>query len=181
MRHLVATSLVVLLLVSGCAPVDDGAAGSAASTPVESDSAPAAPSPSPSKAPRLTVGEAAARYLEVVRPYNEALEALEVAINTGQPVDVQRKRAASTVATLRAEIDALRGTRWPADVEPHALSLAAAGEQAVPSWETAAAATTPDDLVAAVLAAMEHDDQAAADAIRELLTLDQYDEGDYSS
>jgi hypothetical protein len=36
-------------------------------------------------------------------------------------------------------------------------------------------------VVAAVLAAMEHDDQAAADAIRELLALDQYDEGDYSS
>jgi hypothetical protein len=35
--------------------------------------------------------------------------------------------------------------------------------------------------VTAVLAALEHDDQAAADAIRRLLSLDQYDEGDYSS
>jgi hypothetical protein len=178
MRRLVPT-FVVLLLGSGCASVDNGAPGSADSTPVKSASAPA--TPSPSETPRLTVGEAATRYLEVVRPYNEALEALETAINTGQPVDVQRKQAASTVAALRAEIDALRGTRWPADVEPHAMSLAAASEQAIPSWETAAAATTPDDLVAAVLAAMEHDDQAAADAIRELLALDQYDEGDYSS
>lgn len=186
MRLLVTTSLL-LLLVSGCASVDDRAPGSAPVAPSASGSATAAPTPSPtadpspSEAPRLTVEEAAARYLDVVQPYNEALESLETAINTGQPVDVQQKQAESTVAALREEIDALRGTRWPDDVEPHALRLAAAGEEAVPSWEAAAAATTGDDMVAAVLAAMEHDDQAAADAIRELLVLDRYDEGDYSS
>jgi hypothetical protein len=178
MRRLVTTSLV-LLLVGGCAAVGDGE--TRASAPTSSPSVAAVSSPSPSEAPRLTAEEAAVRYLEVVRPYNEALEALETAINTGQPVDVQKEHAMATVAALRAEIEALRGTRWPADVEPHAVSLAAASEKAVPSWEAAAAAATSDDVVAAVLAAMEHDDQAAADAIRELLALDQYDEGDYSS
>ena len=85
------------------------------------------------------------------------------------------------MSALRTEIEALRGARWPAKVEPHALSLADAGEQAVPSWEAATTAATPEDMVTAVLAALEHDDQAAADAIRQLLSLDQYDEGDYSS
>lgn len=176
MRRLITTSLA-LLLASGCASAADGAPEPAA--PTTQTSGPA--SASPSEAARLGAEEAAVRYLKIVRPYNEALEALETAINTGQPVDVQREQAAATLAALRAEIKALRGTRWPAKVEPHALSLADAGEQAVPSWEAATAATTSENMVTAVLAALEHDDQAAADAIRRLLSLDQYDEGDYPS
>ena len=184
MRRLITTSLV-LLLASGCASTADSAAEPAA--PAPRTSAPASASPSetvgtaPSEPARLGGEEAAVRYLEIVRPYNEALEALETAINTGQPVEAQQEQAAATLTELRAEIKALRGERWPAKVEPHARSLADAGEQAVPSWEAAVAAATAEDMVAAVLAALEHDDQAAADAIRRLLALDQYDERDYSS
>lgn len=182
MRRLITTSLA-LLLVSGCAGTADGMPEPAARTPQASTSASASPSPSeaPSEPARLGTEEAAVRYLEVVRPYNEALEALETAINTGRPVEVQQEHAAATLATLGAEIEALRGERWPAEVEPHVRSLADASEQAVPSWEAAAAATTSEDMVAAVLAALDHDDQAAADAIRRLLSLDQYDEGEYTS
>ncbi|WP_460889561.1 hypothetical protein [Promicromonospora xylanilytica] len=136
---------------------------------------------SPSEAARLGPEEAAVRYLEIVRPYNEALEALETAINTGQPVEVQQERATATLTALRAEIKELRDARWPTDVEPHVLALADAGDEAVPSWEAAIAATTSENMVATVLAALEHDDQGAADAIRRLLALDQYDESDYSS
>ena len=187
MRRLITTSLV-LLLVTGCASIADSAPEPAAPTPQTTEpssaSTPRTPEPAgtaPSEAPRLGVEEAAVRYLEIVRPYNEALEALETAINTGQPVDVQQEQAAATVTALHTEITELRNVRWPAEVEPHVLALADAGDQAVPSWETAAAATTSDSMVTAVLAALEHDDQAAADAIRRLLALDQYDEGDYSS
>lgn len=180
MRHLIITSLV-LLLASGCAGVADGAPEPAAPTPRTSTPTAAPASAPPSEPARLGAEEAAVRYLEIVRPYNEALEALEAAINTGQPVDVQREQATATLTALRSEVKALRGARWPAKVEPHALSLADAGEQAVPSWEAATAAATPEDMVTAVLAALEHDDQAAADSIRQLLSLDQYDEGDYSS
>lgn len=189
MRRLITTSLVLLLasvLASGCASTEDGASEPAAPAAQASGPASAAPqtsepaSAAPSEPARLGAEEAAAQYLETVRPYNETLEALETAINTGQPVEAQQERAAETLAALRAEIKALRAVRWPADVEPHALSLADAGEQAVPSWEAAAAAATPEDMVTAVMAALEQDDQAAADAIRELLSLDQYDEGDYS-
>lgn len=176
MRRLI-TTFLVLLLASGCASAVDGASEPAAPTPQTSGPA----SASPSEAARLGAEEAAVRYLEIVRPYNETLEALETAINTGQPLDVQREQAAATLTALRAEIKALRAARWPAKVEPHALSLADAGERAVPSWEAATAATTSENMVTAVLAALEHDDQAAADAIRRLLSLDQYDEGDYPS
>ncbi|MDR7385076.1 hypothetical protein [Promicromonospora iranensis] len=185
MRRLITTSLV-LLLASGCASTSDSASpavptaqasGPTSAAPRTSEPASAAPS----EAARLGAKEAAAQYLEAVRPYNEALEELETAINTGQPVEIQRERAAATLTALRAEIKTLRGARWPAKVEPHALSLADAGEGAVPSWKAATAATTAEDMVTAVLAALEHDDQAAADAIRRLLSLDQYDEGDYSS
>jgi TolA-binding protein len=176
MRRLITTSLL-LLLVSGCASTADGAAEPAA--PTAQTSAPA--SAAPSKPARLGTEEAAVLYLEAVRPYNEALEELETAINTGQPVEVQQERAAATLTALGAEIKALRAARWPAEVEPHALRLADAGEHAVPSWEAAAAATTSEAMVTAVMGALEHDDQAAADAIRRLLSLDQYDEGDYSS
>jgi hypothetical protein len=187
MRRLITTSLV-LLLASGCASAADSAPEPAAPTPQASEPAPAPPSEAsepasaaPSEAARLGAEEAAGRYLEIVRPYNEALEALETAINTGQPVDVQREQAAATLTALRAETKALREVRWPAKVAPHAVTLADAGKQAVPSWEAATAATTSEDMVTAVLAALDHDDQAAADAIRRLLSLDQYDEGDYSS
>jgi hypothetical protein len=176
MRRLITTSLV-LLLACGCASAAGSASEPAAPTPQTSGPA----SASPSEAARLGAEEAAVRYLEIVRPYNETLEALETAINTGQPLDVQREQAAATLTALRAEIKALRAARWPAKVEPHALSLADAGERAVPSWEAATAATTSENMVTAVLAALEHDDQAAADAIRRLLSLDQYDEGDYPS
>lgn len=186
MRRLITTSLV-LLLASGCASTADGAAEPAAptaqtaepGTPTPQTSGPA--SAPPSEPPRLGAEEAAVRYLEIVRPYNESLEELETAINTGQPVDVQREHATATLAALRAEMKALRGARWPTEVERHALSLADAGKQAVPSWEAATTAATSEDMVTAVLAALEHDDQAAADAIRRLLSLDQYDESDYSS
>ncbi|MEU4364022.1 hypothetical protein [Promicromonospora sp. NPDC023987] len=187
MHRLITTSLA-LLLVSGCASTVAGAPEPAASTPQTTEpssaSTPRTPEPAataPSEAPRLGAEEAAVGYLEIVRPYNEALEALETAINTGQPVDVQQEQAVATLTALRAEIKELRDVRWPAKVEPHALALADAGDQAVPSWEAAAAATTSDSMVTAVLAALEHDDQAAADAIRRLLALDQYEEGDYSS
>lgn len=187
MRRLITTSLA-LLLVTGCASIADSTPEPGAATPqaTESSPAPTPPtpepaSPSPSEAARLGTEEAAVRYLEIVRPYNEALEALETAINTGQPVDVQQEQAAATVTALHTEITELRNVRWPAEVEPHVLALADAGDEAVPSWETAAAATTSETMITAVLAALEHDDQAAADAIRRLLALDQYDESDYSS
>jgi hypothetical protein len=186
MRRLITTSLV-LLLVTGCASTADGAPEPAVPTAQTSGpaSAPRQPSASASAAPsepaRLGAEEAAVHYLDAVRPYNEALEELETAINTGQPVEVQREQATATLTALKVEIKALRGARWPAKVEPHALSLADAGERALPSWKAATAATTAEDMVTAVLAALEHDDQAAADAIRRLLSLDQYDEGDYSS
>jgi hypothetical protein len=189
MRRLITTSLV-LLLASGCASTVDDEPGPAAptaraaapATPAPPTSGPAvAPSSEPAEPARLGTEEAAVRYLEIVRPYNEAIEALETAINTGQPVDVQQEQAAATLAALRTELEGLRAARWPAEVEPHALSLADAGERAVPSWEAATAATTPEGMVDAVLAALEHDDQPAADAIRRLLSLDQYDESDYSS
>lgn len=166
MRRIVAgVVLVVLALpigVSGCAPGGTDAPSAASAAPSPTD---------------LTPEEAGERYLEMVRPYNTVLEQLETAINEGRPLDEQAGLAAATAGALRAEIEGLRATTWPADVQPHAVALADAAEQAVPLWEEASRATTQDALVAAVQAATAPGEDEAA-KIRELLALGAYDESD---
>lgn len=134
----------------------------------------------PSGPAELSLADAADRYLEITRPYNEALEAFEEAFNSGnEDLATLIGMAGDTAAALETEIGELQETAWPAEVQTHVDDLVAASEQALPHWQEAAAAESQEDLLAAAQAAGEQDGGDAGGAIRELLGLDPYDEEDY--
>ena len=74
----------------------------------------------------------------------------------------------------------LQATAWPADVQPAVDELVAESEQAQTYWLQASQAQTRDALIAAAVSAGEHDGGVAADAIRSVLGLGEYNEDDYS-
>ena len=150
---------------------------SAPTTTLTVEAAPSTTSPPPAP---LSKEQAAERYLAIVEPYNVSLEALEQAVNGGKPVDALRTQAASVAEANDTHVRALEATAWPADVQPAVDELVTASEQAQIYWLQAAQAQTREALVAAAVAAGEHDGGAAADAIRNLLGLDAYDEDDYA-
>ncbi|WP_164545047.1 hypothetical protein [Antribacter gilvus] len=140
MHRIVAGGVLITLALSGCSLVgtSEGSAPGSAAT---------------ASAAALTKEEAAQRYAEMVKPYDEVRVALETAISEGRSLEEQAGLAGATAGALRAEIEGLRATTWPDDVQPLAEALAAASEQALPLWEQAAAATTPEDLATAVQSA----------------------------
>jgi hypothetical protein len=163
--------LVLVIALAGCNTATgrgngtSGPAGAATGTWIES--------------PELSRTEAAQRYLAAVRPYNEALEDFEDAVNTGQPLGTQQELAARTAEALAQEIADLRTVAWPADVAPHIEALVAESERALPHWQQAAEAASVEDLLTAVHEAVEFSGTGEAAAVREILDLDEYDEDDY--
>jgi hypothetical protein len=155
----------------------DGVDTAAPSTSVTVEPAPSTTSPPPAP---LSKDQAAERYLAIVEPYNVALEALEQAINGGQPVESLQTQAAAVAAANDTHVQELRATAWPTDVQPAVDDLVAASEQAQTYWLQGSQAPTRDALIAAAVAAGEHDGGTAADTIRSLLGLDDYNEDDYS-
>lgn len=140
--------------------------------------APAPSTTSPPPAP-LSHEQAAERYLAIVEPYNVALEALEQAVNGGQPVEALQTQAAAVVAANDTHMQELGATAWPADVQPAVDELVAESEQAQTYWLEASQAQTREALIAAAVSAGEHDGGAAVDVIRSLLGLGEYNEDDY--
>lgn len=146
-------------------------------TPVATTSpAPAATKSSPAA---LSQEKAAERYLDIVRPYNEALESLEQAVNGGEPLETQTALAADTADALESEIAELRSTTWPSEIGSPVEDLIAVSEKSLEHWREAADAQTQNDLINAVMAAAEFDGGDAATAIREQLGIGPYDENDY--
>lgn len=178
--------LAAAVALAGCAsdPADAGAAATPPST-ATTDATPseattqATPSPAKSTPTAMPMDEAAEHYLEIVRPYNEALEKLEQAVNGGESLETQTALAEDTAAALENEIDQLQSTAWPTEIRSSVDDLAEVSEEALEHWRQAADAQTQDDLISAVLAAAEFDGTDAATAIREYLGLDSYDEDDY--
>src|SRR5690606_28006699 len=172
-----AAGAVVLAIVVGCS--DEARSGTAntslGGTPSSEE---AAPGTREGPSVGLSRERAAERYLAIVEPYNVALEGLEQALDEGLPLDIVRARAEATADANDAHIRDLRAAEWPADVQPHIDELVAESELAQPWWRRAAQAPTRDELVAAVLAAGDHDGSAPARTIRRLLGLEEYDEAD---
>jgi hypothetical protein len=173
-----AAGVVVLTVAMGCSNQPSSGTGDASAS-VTSSADPSSGTTEPPSG-RLSRAAAAERYLAIVEPYNIAYEGLEASINEGLPLETVRARAKATADANDAHIQELRATAWPADVQPHVDELIAESELAQPSWRQAAQATTPEALMDAVLAALEHDGNTAATTIRRLLDLGEYDEADYS-
>jgi hypothetical protein len=136
--------------------------------------------PSTVRSRTLSRAAAAKRYLEIVRPYNVALERLEQAFNAGAPL-VRLRALADAVARSNAEhMRQLRATAWPSAVRAPMEQLLAESAAAQPYWRQAAAANTREELARSLLAAARHDGTSSANKIRNALGLDDYDETDVS-
>src|SRR5215211_6147422 len=148
MRRLLAV-LALALLAGGC-----GGQGSAD---------PAQPAPPPAAAPSassgpsaLTVAAAGPRYLEIVKPYNVALERFEDAAHANTPWRDLRPLAAAVAQANAAHAQALRETPWPEEVRAPMAALLAEIDLAQREWQRVAAAKTADELAQAVRAAAAH-------------------------
>lgn len=175
----IVASLAGLVIGAACSESAGSRAvdASASSTTLTVEPAPSTTSPPPAP---LSKEQAAERYLEIVEPYNVALEALEQAVNGGQPVDSLQTQAEAVAAANDTHMQELQATPWPIDVQPAVDELVAESEQAQTYWLQASQAQTRDALIAAAVSAGEHDGGAAAGTIRSLLGLGGYNEDDYS-
>ncbi|WP_156077016.1 hypothetical protein [Saccharothrix sp. NRRL B-16314] len=180
MRNVVMGALVVLCAVSGCstASTDEVPAAAVAETVATTAATTVGTTASAVPVP-LAKDEAARRYLDIVKPYNEALEHLEQGLNDGRPIAEVQALADATAKANQAHVAELRAVVWPADVVPAMTALIAESEPAQPHWDRAALAPTREAVIEAVKAAIPGGSSEAATTIRTLLSLDKYDERDY--
>ncbi|WP_158009774.1 hypothetical protein [Carbonactinospora thermoautotrophica] len=187
-RPLAALAVAALVAVSGCSDPRPQQPPRLA-PPVQPPAQPPAPvtttvtptptgatlSPTPSTPP-LTREQAAKRYLAIVRPYNQTLERLERAINSGEPLPTLKTLAAQVAEANTTRIRQFQETPWPADVRAPVQELVAQARSAMGPLHQAATAKTREELVSLVLRAGRHDGARQAAEIRKRLKLSQYDE-----
>lgn len=160
--------LALALLTMGCSEARDRPPASAGQ-----QTATEAPSPTPAA---LSLAQAKTRYLEIVTPYNTALEELEKAINAGKPWTTVRTLAGK-VATANAEhAQALRATVWPDEVRAPMAALLAETDAAQRYWQLAAQAKTAQELNSAIRSAAQHSGSKQATEVRSKLGLPPYRE-----
>jgi hypothetical protein len=161
--------LALTLLAAGCREAPDRSATTAA------EARTAAPTAKPTPA-ALTLPQAKARYLEIVTPYNTALEKLETAANGGKSWTTVRTLAGK-VATANAEhAQALRATAWPDEVRKPMAALLAETDTAQGYWQRAARAKNAEELMSAIRSAAKHSGSKPATEIRSKLGLPAYRE-----
>jgi hypothetical protein len=165
--------LVLTLLAGGCAGTSQenspASAMSPAAPPVTSPTSDPAPNP-------LTVAQAGTRYLEIVKPYNTALETFEDAAHAGTPWRDLRPLAGEVARANAAHAQALRETSWPVGVQAPMTALLTEIDLAQRDWQHAANANTADELARAVRSAAAHSGSKPAGQIRTLLGLAPYTE-----
>ena len=192
MRQLVAVvGVLSALFVAGCG-ADEGPATTAPS-PASSSSAPPVESPDESRyepgpsapvvrtAPAaLTLAAAGAKYLQIARPYNVALESFEKAANENMSVTTLQNRAKIVAAANLAESRALLTVTWPSSVSKQIRALANADAAARPHWLKIATADTKSEIADHLKDATEAGNKAPSAQLRQLLHLPKYNEKDYS-
>jgi hypothetical protein len=130
--------------------------------------------------PASTIAAAGAKYLQITRPYNVALERFEKAANENMSLTTLQARAKAVAAANLAEYSALRSTVWPAKVSTQMRAVAKADAAARPHWLLAAAAGTKSELADHVQRATAAAGKAPSTQIRQLLGLPKYNQKDYS-
>jgi hypothetical protein len=195
MRQLLAVvGVLVSLFVAGCG-ADEGP-GTTAPSPASSSSAPATESPEesryqpPTTAPSapvvrttpaaLSLAAAGAKYLQITRPYNVALESFQKAANENMSVTTLQNRAKAVAAANLAESRALLTVTWPTTVSKQIRALANADAAARPHWLKIAAAGTKSEMADHLRDATAAGGMAPSAQIRQLLHLPKYNEKDYS-
>jgi hypothetical protein len=124
----------------------------------------------------LTVAQAKARYLAIVKPYNTALEALETAANSGKSWTTVRSLAGKVATANAAHAKALRATVWPEAVRQPMAALLVETDAAQRYWLRAAHAKTADELGSAIRSAAKHSGSKPATEVRSKLGLPPYRE-----
>lgn len=178
MRPLLAAAAIAALVASaGCSSQSQGTL-----TPTVSPASTvrAVAPPTTVKSRTLSRAAAARRYLEIVRPYNVALERLEQAFNSGAPLVRLRALADAVAGTNATQMRQLRATVWPSAVRSPMKQLLTESAAAQPYWRQAAEASTREELARSVLEAARHDGTGPANKIRRALGLDDYNETDVS-
>lgn len=178
MRPVLMTIAVTAALLAACTPA---AEQDASGPPREVESTASTPTPSSQPTttpPALSKAQAARRYLQIVKPYNVAMETLEKAINAGQPMSRLTRLAEKAWKASKTELRALRATRWPSVVRAPVKELASAISAGLSDWRRATQAETREAMIEAVIAATRHGSDAAK-TIRQRLQLEKYDEDDY--
>lgn len=179
MRPVLITVAATAALLAACTPsAEQDAARTPASLPSSASTPTPSSQPTTTTRPPLSKAQAARRYLQIVKPYNVALETLEKAVNAGQPMSRLRQLADAARKATTTEMRALRATRWPSIVRADVRELATAIDASLADWRRATRAQTLEDLIKAVSAAAKHG-SAAAKTIRQRLELEKYDEDDY--
>lgn len=161
--------LALILLVSGCGATQQHPPA----PPAGQQTASPAPSPTPSE---LSLAQAKARYLEIVAPYNTALEKLESAANAGRSWTVVRTLAGKVAEANAAHARQLRATPWPAELHAPMAALLVETDAAQRYWQRAAQAKSAEELGRAIRAAAGHSGKTPATQIRAKLGLPPYSE-----
>ncbi|TDW17729.1 hypothetical protein [Kribbella kalugense] len=191
-QMLVVVGVVGLICVAGCG-ADNGPAVTAPS-PASSSLASVVPPASGGEYPRptpsapvlpaaptaLSIAAAGAKYLQLTRPYNVALERFEKAANGNMSLTTLQARAKAVAAANLAESKALASVTWPSRVSVQIRALAKADATARPHWLLVAAAGSKSEMSRQVDLATTAGDKAPSAKIRQLLSLPKYDEKDYS-
>jgi hypothetical protein len=161
---------------SSLASVTPPASGGEYPRPTPNSSVPVVPA-----APvTLSLAAAGAKYLQLTRPYNVALERFEKAANANMSLTTLQERAKAVAAANLAESKALTSVTWPSRVSVQIRALATADAAARPHWLRVAAAGSKSDMSRQVDLASAAGDKAPSAKIRQLLGLPKYDEKDYS-
>lgn len=168
-RSIAVLALALALLVAGCGVRQDELTQAGAPGPSVS----VAPPPTPSA---LTVAEAGPRYLQIVAPYNKALEALETAANSGKSWTTVRALAVKVAEANETHARALRATLWPEEVRAPMAALLAETDAAQRYWESAGRAKNVDELARAIRSASRHSGAKPANEVRAKLGLPAYSE-----
>lgn len=178
MRTVLTACLLASTALTSCA----APANNATTTPtsVRPTSTPPTPSPATTTTtPALTTEQAGRAYLRIVKPYNDAMETLEVAVNNGEPLPRLAGLTRTVTKAAEREQRELRATRWPAKVRPIAIRLADGIRSALPHWRAAAAASSREQLIEHLLIAVKKGAGAARE-MRERLDLAKYDESEHT-
>lgn len=147
------TVAIAALVLAGCGAQPSGEASDTAATGASSSTASLSPSASPSVTPSpstpatLTKAQAAKRYMELVKQYEDSRKDLDAALDA-TPYSMKAIRAGAQKAAVgyRAKIAGILDTQWPADVQPYIDKYVELSGLGLNTLEAAAKAKTLSEL-----------------------------------
>lgn len=166
----IATVLAGLLILCGCG--GDSSDDRADQTePTQAVAAATSTAPPSTTTATMSVEEAAARYLELVAPYNALIEEIADAVEQDD-VD-EARRIAGELATVEREFSlALQTEKWPTDVQPAMDRLVEELASEILLWRQISLAETASEMTGYFEEMYTTEGGGAAELVRQKLGLD---------